>query len=105
MDKMNVEEVVALRGALRSVLPVEQGELLRDEVLSAGFGLLQELTVLRIVQGVQLSKGSRLSSDEVRPIQEAVSNALNKALAGVVLDYVPDALIFHQQDGRPEGTE
>ncbi len=105
MDKINFEEDVALRAALRSVLPIERGELIRDEIISAGFGLLQELTVLRIVQGVLLSKGKCLSSDEVKPIQEAVSNALNKALAGVILHYVPDTLISHRQAGHPESTE
>ncbi len=105
MDNINFEEVVALRAALRSVLPIEREELLRDEILSAGFGLLQELTVRRIVQGVLLSKGKFLSIDEVKLIQEAVSNALNKALAGVILNYVPDTLISYRQEGRPECTE
>ncbi len=105
MDNINFEEVVALRAALRSVLPIEPEELLRDEVLSAGFGLLEELTVRRIAQGVLLSKGKCLSSDEVKLIQEAVSNALNKALAGVILHYVPDTLISHRQAGHPESTE
>ncbi len=105
MGNVDIQAVRELRERLRRALPRKDDTPITDEFLSGSFGLMTELLTLRIVQDKQQEQGRFLSVEEVTPIQEAVSQALNQACSEVVLKYIPDATVFHHLKVRPKGTE
>lgn len=94
MKDINLDEVRVFQEKLRSVFPIENGMGISNEYLSAGFRMLTELIVLRIVQDIQQREKRHLSAQEVRPITETVHEALNKGFSDAVLKYIPDATLL-----------
>jgi hypothetical protein len=94
--QVNIATVHRLRGELRAVLPeLQPGHMVSNETLSACFGLLNEATMLRLIQEIQAMRRSEVGASEAEALMQEVSKALSDSLVDVVLKHVPDATTFY----------
>jgi hypothetical protein len=93
--QVNVELVRQLRRELRAMLPeLQPGRMVSNETLSACLGLLAEATMIRMIQEIQLLRGTQIKATEAKNLMEEVHKALADSIGAVVLKHVPDATIF-----------